>query len=296
MEWTRLGWHGIVFEMPADWCPGRLEGNHANGYLRVEDETKARLEVRWETLKGKALSARELVDDYLKQTRRKLGRGAAVPTVARDRYVADLGDVDHEAFTWRGDFSAHSLLMVCPETRRVVHLRVFFDDDDLKSITRRVFGSLSTHSEDGRDDWCVFGMQFRVARAWTLQSSELRTGSLQFHFSDGRDELEVARASLASMILEQGTLTDWLQGFFAKALKRYQVTVREDVFRGHPAAWCEGRRGVGAVPFGIFRGRPYVTALAWHCEKDDKIYAVRMVTPRPSDPRVAQCAGTVVCG
>ncbi|NQT85214.1 hypothetical protein HQ560_00525 [bacterium] len=296
MEWTRLGWHGIGFDMPADWCPGRLEGGYASGYLRVEDETTARLELRWETPKRKAEPAKALVDDYLKQTRKKLGRQAGQAKVARDRYVANLGDVDHEAFTWRGDFNAHSLLMVCPETRRVVHLRVFFADDELKSLTRRVFDSLSTRSEDGRDDWSVFGMQFRVARAWTLERSALRTGSLQFFFSDGRDDLEVARVSLASLALRQGGLEGWVGGFFKKALRRFYTATRQDVFRGHEALWCEGKRGLNAAPFGIFRGRRYVTALAWRCERDDKIYAVRMVTRTPSDPRVELCAGSVVCG
>jgi len=48
-HWTRLGWHGIAFDVPEDWCPGQLEGDRANGYLRVEDESRVRLELRWET-------------------------------------------------------------------------------------------------------------------------------------------------------------------------------------------------------------------------------------------------------
>jgi hypothetical protein len=295
-EWTRLGWQGISLDMPADWCPSRLEGSHANGYLQVDDETKPRLELRWGTLGRKALPAEALVEDYLKQTRKKLGRRAADATCTRGRYVPTLSGVDHEAFTWRGDFNAHSLLMVCPDTRRMVHVRVFFEAKELKALTRRIFGSVSTASEDGRDDWSVFGMHFRVSRSWQLGRSLMRTGSLQFFFTDGQDDLEVARVSLASMALRKGGLDAWIAGFFAKVLRRFQAGTREDVFRGHPAVRCEGRMRLGGIPFGIFRGRRHVTILTWHCEADDKIYAVRMVTRKPSDPRVDLCAGTIECG
>ena len=74
-----MRWHGIAFDMPSEWCPGRFEGDFANGYVRVEDETEIRLELRWETAGRRVAKASTLVDNYVKQVRKKTRRDALVP-------------------------------------------------------------------------------------------------------------------------------------------------------------------------------------------------------------------------
>ncbi len=137
VEWGRFGWHGVAFDMPEDWCPGRLEGDFANGYVRIEDETEVRAELRWETARRRVAPASKFVDSYIRQVRKKTRRQDPDPQIERDRCVKQLGDVDHEVFTWRGVFSAHSLLAVCPTTRRVVHLRVERTDTPFTSRYRQ---------------------------------------------------------------------------------------------------------------------------------------------------------------
>jgi hypothetical protein len=294
--WSRLGWQGITFDVPADWCPARLEGDFANGYLRVEDEWNVRLELRWETLRRRVPSASQLVDNYLRQTQRKLGRRAPKPTVNRDRCVPQLGDTDHEVFTWRGAFNAHSLLLVCPETKRAVHLRVFFETGkELRELTRRVFASVATTSEDGRNEWNVFGLGFRVARSWRLESSALRTGCLQFVFSDDRDVLDVVRLSLATMLLGERPLGAWFGEFFAKALRRYRYQTHAGEYRGHPAVRVEGTMRPRARPLGLLRRKLHVTGLAWHCKADDRLFAIRVVSREAGDGRTEACADTISC-
>jgi hypothetical protein len=293
-RWARLAWQGFSVELPDDWCPGQLAGDFANGYARVEDETRVRLELRWESPGRRVPSASELVDNYLTQAAKK-ARGQPKPQVVRDRFVPELRDLDHEVFTWRGGPNAHSLVAVCPEPTRLVHLRVFFEDDDLKSATRRIFGSFRSTPEDGLNEWSIFGLSFRAAASWRLEQSALRTGCLQLTFSDDRDELEVARVSLAEMVLRKSSLEKWLAGFLERALSRFRWEARPAEHRGHKAVRVEGVSRASARPLGLFRRKRCLTALAWHCEPMDKVFVVRLVADKPSDPRASACAESIPC-
>jgi len=295
-RWARLGWHGISFDVPEDWAPGRLEGDFANGYLRVEDETSIRLELRWETAGRRLPAASTFVDNYLRQTRKKVRRKVGEPSVDRGRAIKGLEGVDHEAFTWRGGFNAHSLLLVAPESRRVVHLRLFFEEGrERKALARHIFGSVRAAARDGMNEWAVFGLRFEAPAAWRLEQSSLRTGCLQFLFRDGADELEMVRQSLAEMTLRKEGLDGWFRGFFAKALRGFGCTASACEYRGHPAVRWAGTLRLRVRPLGLFRPRRRLTALAWHCAEADKIFAVRGVTRVQGEPQVERCADSIAC-
>ncbi|MBL7222268.1 MAG: hypothetical protein ISS72_00305 [Candidatus Brocadiae bacterium] len=295
-QWSRLAWQGIAFDVPADWCPGQLQGDWDTGYLRVEDELNVRLELRWETLGRRTATASALVDNFLRQTQKKLRRGEAQPQVVRDRSVPQLSAHDHEVFTWRGSYHAHSLMLVCGDTRRVVHLRVFFEPgNELKSLTRHVFASATSGARDGLAEWNVFDFVFRLAPDWRLQTSGLKTGCLQLAFRDGRDDLEVTRFSLAEIVLRRAPMDEWFRGQFAKALKGFRTTLAEEAYREHASLRCTGMLRARSRPFGLLRRRRYVTARLWHCPECDKLFAVRLVGDVPDDSRVDAIADTVVC-
>ena len=295
-RWVRLGWQGISLDVPEDWCPGSLEGDHANGYLRVEDETHVRLELRWETAGRGPASASRLVDAYLKQTRKKLPRGLPDPVVDRGRAVKELAGLDHEVFTWRGSFCAHSLVALAAESRRVLHVRVFFQEgNDYKALARRIFGSVGLEPRDGLVEWAVFGFRFGVPDTWRLEHSALRTGSLQFLFRAGSDTLEVVRQSLAAITLATSPLEQWLRGTFAKGLRGFRCASQPGRYRDHDAVRCGGELNLRARPLAVFRRRRYATALAWQCEETDKLFALRCETSQPDDPRVERCADSIVC-
>jgi len=296
LEWDRVGWQGIAFDVPADWCPGKVEGDFANGYMRVEDELRVRLEVKWETARGKVPGASQLVDNYIRQSRKKLPRKAPPPQIDRGRYVPALKALDHEAFTWRGTYNAHSLLLVAPSSRRVAHLRVFFEaGDEQRELTRRVFASVRAEPVNGRDEWAAFGFRFEVENTWRLEQSGLRTGCLQFLFRNGSDELEVVRLSLAEVVLRKRGLKEWFGEFFAKRLRGFTYEAAPWEREGEEGIRCSGLLRLRARPLGLLRGRRRLSALAWHCRQSDKLYALRLVSGSPDDPRLAACARSIRC-
>jgi len=295
-EWDRIGWHGISFDVPADWCPGKVEGDYANGYMRVEDELRVRLEVKWETVRGRLPEASRLVENYLRQSRKKMRRGAIEPRIDRGRYVPALKSVDHEAFTWRGDFNAHSLLFVAGSSSRIVHLRVFFEEgDEQRELTRRIFASVCGEPVDGRDEWGAFGLRFRVESSWRLEESALRTGCLRLLFRDGPDELEVVRLSLAEVVLRKLGLGEWFAEFFAKRLRGFAFETTSWEREGEEGIRCAGVLRLRARPLGLFRGRRHLSAVAWHCRQNDKVHALRLVSGSPDDERLDACAASVKC-
>jgi hypothetical protein len=295
-QWSRLGWQGIALDVPADWCPGRLTGDFASGYLRVEDEWRVRLELRWETLRPPLPAASQLVDRFLDQCQRKLRRNDPQPQIARDRSVPGLDALDHEVFTWRGGFAAHSLMAVCPATHRAVHVRVFVEaGDELKELTRRVFASLVTAPREDLCEWSVFDLRCQVPASWQLTSSALRTGCLQLAFRHGRDELEVSRFSLAELSLRKATLSQWFGRTFAKPLRGIHLETREDRYRDHAALRCQGLSRTRGRPLGFLRRPRHLTALAWHCQAADRFFVVRLVAANANDTRVRSVADTVLC-
>jgi hypothetical protein len=292
--WGRFGWHGMAFDVPFDWCPGRLEGDFKNGYVRIEDESDVRAELRWETAGRRVAPASKFVDNYIAQVRKKTRRKDPNPRIERDRCVNELGDIDHEVFSWHGAYCAHSLLAVCPRTRRVVHLRVFFDaGDERRAMTRRIFASLTTGPRHGLAEWSAFGFRFLVGDDWKLDTSGLRTGCLQFTFAHGDDELEVTRFSLAAMVLRKTTLAKWVPSTYHKAMRKYRVAAKEGEFEGCPAVRCEGVMKLTARPFGLFRRRRRLRLLAWHDAEADRVFAVRLSTLTPEDPQLEAIAATV---
>jgi len=298
-QFARLAWHGIAVDVPEEWCPASLEGTFDSGYLRVEDETQVRLELRWESPGRTPPPAADLVDGYLKQARKKLPRGSPEPAVDRGRSVPGLGHLDHEAFTWRGGFNAHSLLVVAPEPRRVVHVRVFFSDEEKhhRSLARRIFASLRLGPRDGQYEWAAFGLRFGVPQDCRLERSSLRTGCLQFVFqAGGGDQLEVVRQSLAEITLRKATLEQWLRGVFAKPLRSFRCAPLGDgAYRGHEAVRLAGEVSLRARPLAVLRRRRHATVLGWHCPQADKLFAIRCESAVPGDPRVAACAGSITC-
>lgn len=281
-------------DVPATWCPGRLEGDYANGYLRVEDEEAVCLEVRWETAGRRVPPASKLVDKYLKQLRKKTRRSSRDADVVRDMAIRRLNHLDHEAFTWNGEFAAHSVLAVCSETHRVVHVRVFFQEGKTrKSLARKIFGSLTTAPDDGQTEWSAFGFAFRLPSAWRLEESGLRTGCLRFLFADDNDQLEVVRFSLAGMLLRATPFTRWFRETFRKALKKYRFDLTTTEYRDCPAVRCEGVMRSMARPLGLFRRKKRLTALVWHDAATDKIHVVRLVTTTVDDPQLEAVAASI---
>ncbi len=294
MEWGRFGWQGIAFDMPEAWCPGRLDGDFANGYVRIEDETEVRAELKWETAGRRVAPASKFVDNYIRQVRKKTRRKDPDPQLERDRCVKALGELDHEVFTWRGAHNAHSVLAVCPTTRRVVHVRIFFEAGrEQRSLTRRMFATLTTGPRDGLAEWSAFGFRFFVGDGWRLDQSGLRTGCVKFQFADGDDELEVTRFSLAEMQLRATTLEKWFRSTFHKALRKFRFETKESRFQGCPAVRCEGVMKLTARPFGLLRRKRRVRALARYVEDADKILVVRLVTRAPGDSQLEAVAESI---
>jgi hypothetical protein len=148
---------------------------------------------------------------------------------------------------------------------------------------------------DAAAEWAVFGLRFELSGAWRLEQSALRTGSLQFLFKAGSEELEIVRQSLAAITLKKSPLEQWVRATFAKALRSFHCVSRADRYRDHDAARCGGELSLRARPLAVFRRRRYVTALAWHCPQADKLFALRGESGHRDDPRVERCADSIVC-
>ena len=47
-QWSRFGWHGVTFDVPADWDLRQFHGTRRKGYAQLCDPDVVRLELRWE--------------------------------------------------------------------------------------------------------------------------------------------------------------------------------------------------------------------------------------------------------
>jgi hypothetical protein len=69
---TLIGWQGISARLPADWMLAAVGGDRRSGYLRVDYEGMARLQVKWAS---RHIDLEKKRAEYLKRLEGKRGRG-----------------------------------------------------------------------------------------------------------------------------------------------------------------------------------------------------------------------------
>ena len=295
-QWTQIGWQGIRFPILAEWHLARVQGDRNKGYLRVDDDLRVRLELRWEKPAKRPGDFSEIAAGMLAQVEKFGRKKKTAYTLKRETWGASPPDKEFECFETRGEGVSYGCLMRCRTCGRTILGQVLGKPrEDLKTIARRVFETLSDHpGEDDLDHWEVYDLRFSLPPRYRLQRTGMRTGALEMQFTDRKTEVDVRRFSLAGILLKEHTLKSFFIDQCYKELRQYDYQSAEVAVKGHDhGVALTGPKTLRARVLSNIGAKRYVHGYAWVC--NDKIYMFRMTAANAEEPLFFQLAEHIRC-
>lgn len=312
-ETQLFGWQGLTAIVPASWNLAYFGGAAANGNLRIDDDEGPRLELRWQT-PVKDVDLDKSIEKFLESLGKAAKkRGAAFEIEAAPKLVSKgrKRKAQLVQFAWKGDRdepAAHGcgLAWHCADCGRVLvgHLTGSGTEKSEKTqrLASEIFGSLDCHGAGGWQTWSVFGCRVEVPEEFELASAKLLTGRLEWEWkrprkpglfaSLARDErLTLARYSLAALLLEHRSLTEWAETNISHDDKIWRWrgwrALNEAEKAGQPAPIAAGQEAIAArgtlkelrlrirtalLDF-VLRRRPEPAEItAWRDAKENKLW------------------------
>jgi len=303
--WVPFGWQGISARVPEDWNLAAIGGDFQAGYVRMDDADKPRLEIKWSASDvdtGKAL------DRYLAGLVKKAHKGTTITTRKGLRIASRRRKPDKRitGFEWEsagpdGPVFAQGCIWRCRTCSRTVISQVMAPtSSEVETLARPLLDSLQDHDVRGRHTWAVYGLAFSIPKQFALQRQSLMAGYLELSFSSGKQTLRVERWGMASMLLSEDSLAQWLE---QRDRKRRDVSaqVGQGTARGHEGLALAGyaRRPMEAVRRSArkvvgLQSRQDFFGQVWYCPPSNRIYSVEGAG-FPDAAQVTEVAGSVVC-
>lgn len=290
--WTSFGWQGFRVEVPTDWELVGIPKEHDpdQGYLRLDDATHPRLEIKWRAHPQPQFDIQKSLDEYLKGVRKTYGSNKGELHIARDVTLISPKNVGFHAhremmsFSWRGQLHAYGVLFKCSRCRRVAMVQVLGkrSEEAFKSLSVHVLQSLQCHPPGKTTLWTAYGLGVEVPRSFRLDKLQLLNGYILFSFQEGARQLVVERYGLAESLLRGSSLEAWFRRAYAKSLRglAFLIEPKEDglLVDGRTARLLDRLdrfdTGVGRLWDKAFRRRRMV-AFLWHSPSENRIYVVR---------------------
>ena len=298
-RWVPFGWQGVSARVPADWTLGAIGGEFRSGYLRLDDPEQPRLEVKWS-------AASADLDKALEKYLRSLEKGRGKREVLTEAGVHLVGQrakpgKSLRGFRWQGDRQAWGVIWNCEVCRRTVVAQVLGRrEEDLAARAREVLLSLEDHGQEGELAWAVYGLACRVPEGYALEKHKLMSGYIQLEFARGHWRLKVCRWGLASALLGERGIRDWVE---LENIKRRDVTWEgyDLEVQGHAAAELRGHRrrlghGFRRAMEGFLRLSPPVdfALQAWACPESNRVFLVESF--QQGEPEVLRrVVGSIRC-
>lgn len=285
----------MSMDVPADWELGAASGDAESGYVRLDDNDMVRLEMRWEKSKGK-VTAEEVVGNHLKQAEKDAARAKQKTRSKRDLSLVKLDGVDYECFSFDAEFQSLGMVRRCEQCKRSLFVRVMYrKGESIRSAVKRIFGSLRDHAGGDAVRWHFFDFEFETPTGAVLKERSLKTGCLEMLFRRGRDEMEVARVSLAEIQLQKKALKSWFEEFYSKRLRGYACSCEEEEFRGHKSLVYTGQAKTLRPITTLLRIRRDLRARVWRCEESDKLFIFRVTARAAETPELMAFEEGVRC-
>ena len=281
--------------MPDDWHLARVQGSREQGYLRVDDDSQVRLELRWEKPVKRPENFEKMAARMLAKFEKLARRKSPGLKISRDTRVAAPEGKEVQCFEAKDKGVSYGCLMRCTTCGRTVLGRVIGSTrEDLKTTAARIFDSLADHpGSDGLDQWDVYGLRFALPPEYTLLQTKMRTGAIELLFFRKKIEIDIRRLSLAGILLKECSLKNFFTNYIYKDIKAFKYQAEEIPVKGHQGVGLTGPRSIRGRLMARTLGKRFVHAYAWLCE--DRIYIFRMTTPKAEDQLFFDLAERVQC-
>ncbi len=304
--WHLVGWDGITVRVPADWNIGAISHEQEGGYLRLDDEERPRLEIKWSSPDG-FVDLEETVDKYLKQIQHSRKRGQPEIEIDRETKVISrrkAGKDSLETFAWSAEQNAYGAAWLCKRCGRVVITQVIgsADDQNLPELAQKVIATVTDHPSGEWTTWAVYDFVAEIPQDFKPDKQKMMAGLIQLSFVRDTEKITVARWGMANVALRHQTLDEWAQQEVGKALRRYDPQSEPIEYRQHPALALTGKQllpwqGVQRL-FRHLTNQPFADQLrgyVWHCEPENKIYVIHAYLDHANYDLAEQIRDRIVC-
>jgi len=294
-----FAWRGVILQIPQDWDMAVDGGiSESSGYIRIDDPTRPRLEIKWERVPfEKAKDPEEVAEEYLKDLRKKLEKRAKAIAKARKLKKVEVPEIKvlnkeevkvggHDALLvhLRGPEEALLLTWYCEETERYYILQLSFQRSEYstqRAIFNKVAKTFVCHTDEECQLWSIYGLTFHVPKELRLTARKLTTGFSYLVFSSKKRDkfIILAYSTMANVLLEEyyGSLEEW---FKSLPLKRAINTIckvktkkaRELEVKEHSGVLLKGSTSH------ILKSRKlYLNALVWHCPDSNRVLCLSTI-------------------
>lgn len=298
-------------EIPSTWELSALSGDYDNGYIRMDDESVPRMELKWSKSKEKKLDLQKILDEYFKGMRKRLGTSADGLKIKRNIELIKnedfFKDRDVVFYNWKTDVRANGAIWYCKECKRIVVIQIMgFLKETILNDTIRIIESVHDHPDGQVNLWSAYQLSVDVPRRYQLDKRKLMSGYLMFSFIDGSRILSVERFGLADVILRDADLQSWFRSYYAKNLRGYGFSFEEDQLLNNEydqklKLSGQERRFIDKIPFSplfvidkVMR-RKQVVAQFWQCKESNRIFVVMAMSKKGADELVSQVASSIRC-
>ena len=275
-----------------------------SGYIRIDDLTRPRLEIRWEKVSfEKAKDPEEVAEKYLHDLRKKLEKRAKAIAKARKIKKVKVPEIrvlnkerakveGHEALLMhlRGPEEALLLTWYCENTERYYTLQLSFKRSEYavqRTIFNRVVKTLTCHTGEELQLWSIYGLTFYIPKDLKLTSRKLTTGFSYMVFSSKKRDKHIilAYSTMADVLLEEyyEDLNEW---FKALPLKRAINPICKMRGKKSKELSIKGHKGVMIKDSTshLFKSKKlYLNALVWHCPDSNRIVSLSTIVKGVDD-------------
>jgi len=271
-NWIHFGWQGIEWEMPEEWTLGKIEGDRANGYLRIDDEDMVRLEARWHVPKSGKVDIEAEAEKQIREIEKKTKKSKQKVIVKRKVRLVQREDSDWECYHMRTEFHVWNLVNHCHICGRVILLRLFhLAKEDDRALAERVFGSFIDHQEDCHDHWDVYGLSMRLPTSFELDHPSLKTGEIHLQFKRRREIFIGRRISLAELQLREMSLKEWSIKRFKAEWQKFRWQFEESEFLRHESCFVRGYARIARQIWSPLSAK-VLKCRVWYCKDSDKLF------------------------
>jgi len=292
-DWQQLAWAGIKLLAPSDWYVTQLRVTQNESYIRMEDDDMVRFELSCATVSPiQQINLREHAEAILsKMAKEAKKRGEefsqSVDTKLVGRHQVKGRDV--LTFSWAGRYIGEGMLWWCGKCGKVLVAHVIgVKGERLKELAKKLFTSISDHSEDEWHSWKLFGLDLKVHSSMRLCGHKVEAGFVRFQFKRGdEDSLEVARWSTADLMLKGTTLDKLAAQVLKEHLKKFEISYRHVQFgsSSHEGIELYGKAKMPLKTFQLFLRQltkrslmPKLRGLMWKCDNTNRLFLVLAIT------------------
>ncbi|MBI3946195.1 MAG: hypothetical protein HY321_09775 [Armatimonadetes bacterium] len=303
-KWSTIGWQGISLQVPEDWFPAALGTERGAGYLRVQCPDGPSVEVKWASPKGSVDVEREVAKYRRTLERAARKRRQAVEWQEKPKVPVRVAraDKNRRFFGWKGDSQALGVVWYCRGCGRVIIAQATFPASQDAELASTILSSIEDHGEDGRELWSLYGLGVRIPVGWALDKHQLMAGYTMLQFRRGDRVLRAERWALANVAMKNATLPEFLRGRSRKFWKDFRLADTGAEWRGHAGAAFSGPtrkvwlRAVALVRLLLRRpAAETMSVRAWHCDAENKIFAIHAVHPRGDTAELERALESLVC-